>query len=94
MCVLGQIGPTHFALNSIPPRRRRHLEPTRSTLSHGARIHTFIHDFRRCLFALVRVRIDHNSPRLQGFDEFMNVVLDEAVEVYVKDAKPKRELGA
>ena len=24
----------------------------------------------------------------------MNVVLDEAVEVYVKDAKPKRELGA
>ena len=29
----------------------------------------------------------------QGFDEFMNIVIDEAVEVYVKDAKPRRELG-
>ncbi|KAJ7922974.1 Sm-like ribonucleoprotein [Mycena leptocephala] len=29
----------------------------------------------------------------QGFDEFMNVVIDEAAEVYVKDAKPRRELG-
>ncbi len=24
----------------------------------------------------------------------MNIVMDEAVEVYVKDAKPKRELGS
>ncbi|KAI0296704.1 Sm-like ribonucleoprotein [Russula brevipes] len=31
--------------------------------------------------------------RITGFDEFMNVVLDEAVEVYVKEAKPRRELG-
>ena len=30
---------------------------------------------------------------LHGFDEFMNVVMDEAAEVYVKDAKPRRELG-
>ncbi|KAG1908473.1 Sm-like ribonucleoprotein [Suillus fuscotomentosus] len=30
---------------------------------------------------------------LEGFDEFMNVVVDEAAEVYVKDAKPRRELG-
>jgi small nuclear ribonucleoprotein (snRNP)-like protein len=30
---------------------------------------------------------------LQGFDEFMNVVIDEAAEVYIKDAKPRRELG-
>lgn len=29
----------------------------------------------------------------QGFDEFMNVVIDEAAEVFVKDAKPRRELG-
>ena len=29
----------------------------------------------------------------QGFDEFMNVVIDEAAEVYVKDANPRRELG-
>lgn len=29
----------------------------------------------------------------QGFDEFMNVVLDEAAEVYVKEARPRRELG-
>ena len=29
----------------------------------------------------------------QGFDEFMNVVIDEAAEVYLKDAKPRRELG-
>jgi len=36
------------------------------------------------------------DPRLsyqQGFDEFMNLVIDEAAEVYVKDAKPRRELG-
>jgi len=31
--------------------------------------------------------------RIIGFDEFMNVVIDEAAEVYVKDAKPRRELG-
>lgn len=31
---------------------------------------------------------------LQGFDEFMNLVIDEAAEVFVKDAKPRRELGA
>lgn len=31
---------------------------------------------------------------VQGFDEFMNVVIDEAAEVFVKDAKPRRELGA
>jgi small nuclear ribonucleoprotein (snRNP)-like protein len=30
----------------------------------------------------------------QGFDEFMNVVIDDAAEVYVKEAKPRRELGA
>ncbi len=29
----------------------------------------------------------------QGFDEFMNVVLDEAAEVYVKEVQPRRELG-
>jgi hypothetical protein len=29
----------------------------------------------------------------QGFDEFMNVVIDEAAEVYVKESKPRRELG-
>lgn len=29
----------------------------------------------------------------QGFDEFMNVVIDEAAEVYIKEAKPRRELG-
>ncbi|TFK30693.1 Sm-like ribonucleo protein [Coprinopsis marcescibilis] len=31
--------------------------------------------------------------RIVGFDEFMNLVIDEAAEVYVKDAKPRRELG-
>jgi len=30
---------------------------------------------------------------VQGFDEFMNVVIDEAAEVYVKETKPRRELG-
>jgi hypothetical protein len=30
---------------------------------------------------------------LQGFDEFMNIVMDEAAEVYVKESKPRRELG-
>lgn len=31
---------------------------------------------------------------VQGFDEFMNIVIEDAAEVYVKDAKPRRELGA
>jgi len=30
---------------------------------------------------------------LQGFDEFMNLVIDDAAEVFVKDAKPRREIG-
>ncbi len=34
-----------------------------------------------------------NVATTQGFDEFMNIVLDEAAEVYVKQAKPRRELG-
>jgi hypothetical protein len=29
----------------------------------------------------------------QGFDEFMNVVVDEASEVYTKDAKDRRSVG-
>ncbi|KAF4605609.1 mRNA splicing protein sme1 [Pleurotus pulmonarius] len=28
-----------------------------------------------------------------GFDEFMNLVIDDAAEVFVKDAKPRRDLG-
>jgi len=31
--------------------------------------------------------------RIIGFDEFMNVVIDDAVEVYLKDAKPRNEIG-
>jgi hypothetical protein len=38
----------------------------------------------------VRVLI---SLPLQGFDEFMNLVLDEAAEVFVKEAKPRRDIG-
>jgi len=34
----------------------------------------------------------HNLTE-QGFDEFMNVVLDQAAEVYVNGTKPRRELG-
>jgi len=30
--------------------------------------------------------------RIIGFDEFMNLVIDEAAEVFVKDAKPRKEL--
>jgi small nuclear ribonucleoprotein E len=30
---------------------------------------------------------------MQGFDEFMNVVIDEAEEVYAKDSKPRRSIG-
>jgi len=29
----------------------------------------------------------------QGFDEFMNVVLDQAAEVYLNDRKPRKEIG-
>ena len=30
---------------------------------------------------------------IQGFDEFMNVVIDDAAEVFVKDTKPRRDIG-
>lgn len=40
---------------------------------------------------------DNDEMRLEGriigFDEFMNVVLDDASEVYLKEAKPSREIG-
>ncbi|TRM65657.1 hypothetical protein BD626DRAFT_485478 [Schizophyllum amplum] len=42
------------------------------------------------LYDNVEMRIE---GRIIGFDEFMNVVIDEAVEVYIKEAKPRRELG-
>jgi len=42
------------------------------------------------LYDNIEMRIE---GRITGFDEFMNVVLDEAAEVYVKEAKPRRELG-
>jgi len=29
----------------------------------------------------------------QGFDEFMNLVIDDAEEVYVKESKPRVTLG-
>ena len=44
-------------------------------------------------FFISFLSIEANIPLNQGFDEFMNVVVDEAVEVYVKEAKPRRELG-
>ncbi|KAG9103849.1 mRNA splicing protein sme1 [Ceratobasidium sp. 370] len=34
-----------------------------------------------------------NYANIQGFDEFMNVVVDEAEEVYAKDSKPRRSIG-
>ncbi|KAF9817453.1 hypothetical protein IEO21_03410 [Rhodonia placenta] len=42
------------------------------------------------LYDNIEMRIE---GRIIGFDEFMNVVVDEAAEVYVKDAKPRRDLG-
>lgn len=29
----------------------------------------------------------------QGFDEFMNLVMDEAEEVYIKTGKKRRQIG-
>ncbi|KAK0198966.1 Sm-like ribonucleoprotein [Armillaria mellea] len=31
--------------------------------------------------------------RIIGFDEFMNLVVDDAAEVFVKGAQPRKELG-
>ncbi|KAJ8091367.1 hypothetical protein PM082_015085 [Marasmius tenuissimus] len=42
------------------------------------------------LYDNIEMRIE---GRIIGFDEFMNVVIDEAAEVFVKEAKPRRELG-
>ncbi|PAV22217.1 Sm-like ribonucleo [Pyrrhoderma noxium] len=40
---------------------------------------------------------DNNEMRIEGriigFDEFMNIVMDDASEVYLKEAKPSREIG-
>lgn len=49
-------------------------------------------------FSVLDSRVWHEDAdqpfvHLQGFDEFMNVVIDEAAEVYVKESKPRRELG-
>lgn len=30
---------------------------------------------------------------MQGFDEYMNVVMDDAAEVYMKDEQPRRDIG-
>ncbi|KAK0481604.1 hypothetical protein IW261DRAFT_1471524 [Armillaria novae-zelandiae] len=32
--------------------------------------------------------------RIIGFDEFMNLVIDDAAEVFVKGAQPRKELGS
>ncbi|KAG8722386.1 mRNA splicing protein sme1 [Ceratobasidium sp. 394] len=42
------------------------------------------------LYDHVEMRI---HGRIIGFDEFMNVVIDEAEEVYAKDSKPRRSIG-
>ncbi|KAH8834798.1 hypothetical protein DL96DRAFT_1701823 [Flagelloscypha sp. PMI_526] len=42
------------------------------------------------LYDNVEMRIE---GKIVGFDEFMNIVLDDAAEVYVKEAKPRRDLG-
>jgi small nuclear ribonucleoprotein (snRNP)-like protein len=36
---------------------------------------------------------DSHQDFLQGFDEFMNVVIDEAEEVFVKEGKGRRSIG-
>ena len=35
----------------------------------------------------------HSHAMGQGFDEFMNIVVNDAAEIYVKEAKARRELG-
>ncbi|KIJ45696.1 hypothetical protein M422DRAFT_29786 [Sphaerobolus stellatus SS14] len=42
------------------------------------------------LYDNVDMRIE---GRIIGFDEFMNLVIDDAEEVYVKEAKPRVPLG-
>ncbi|KZS90380.1 Sm-like ribonucleo protein [Sistotremastrum niveocremeum HHB9708] len=42
------------------------------------------------LYDNVEMRIE---GKIIGFDEFMNIVLDDAEEAYVKDVKPRRPLG-
>jgi small nuclear ribonucleoprotein E len=47
---------------------------------------------------IVRAPSSHRLQPLintfQGFDEFMNLIIDDAAEVFVKESKPRRELGA
>ncbi|TDL28877.1 Sm-like ribonucleo protein [Rickenella mellea] len=42
------------------------------------------------LYDNIEMRIE---GRIIGFDEFMNIVMDDAAEVFVQDAKPRREIG-
>lgn len=84
---------THLALNSMFVERR--CDPGTNMLSPLIQLcrHYCILPVST-LFALIAYLdtfADH--WHFQGFDEFMNVVVDEAAEVYVKDAKPRRELG-
>ena len=61
-------------------------------LPSGIRSFPVVLSFSLVWLFLVTIR-PANHTYSQGFDEFMNVVLDEAAEVYVKDAKPRRDLG-
>ncbi|KIY66036.1 Sm-like ribonucleo protein [Cylindrobasidium torrendii FP15055 ss-10] len=42
------------------------------------------------LYDNIEMRIE---GRIVGFDEFMNLVLEEAAEVFTQEAKPRRDLG-
>ena len=63
---------------------------------NALRVHIHFHHLPRSVLDS-RARYEVTDPPsvrlLQGFDEFMNIVMDEAAEVYVKESKPRRELG-
>lgn len=42
---------------------------------------------------LASIMIAALTNRLQGFDEYMNIVMDDATEVYVKGDQPSVPLG-
>lgn len=78
-------------------------EPLSRRIVHILQVlHPHIHNsFPSVTFSVLNLRDASPSlmtrdlhSNLQGFDEFMNVVIDEAVEVFIKEAKPRRELGA
>ena len=80
----------HLQTLRVEPQYERrqpllHCTPILRAMSVYALLFLFLFETVSC--------VTNTDTLAQGFDEFMNVVMDDAAEVFVKDAQPRRELG-